>query len=80
MDRAYESGLLSIAFFAPDVVRWQTSGCWQGEIELRGLGPGKYKVVDYSRNIDMGMIDGGRPKLRVDFEKHLLLQVEKVKP
>jgi len=75
-----KNGAMYYAFFAPDVVRWQTSGRWQGEIELRGLGPGKYKVIDYSRNIDLGTIDGGRPKLRVDFEKHLLLQVEKVKP
>ena len=75
-----KNGKMYYAFFAPGVVRWETSGRWQGEIELRGLGPGQYKVVDYARSADLGTIDGRRPTLRVDFEKHLLLEVEKVRP
>jgi alpha-galactosidase len=72
-----KNGKMYYAFFAPEVVRWQTSGRWQGEIELRGLGPGRYRVVDYTRNMELGFVDGRRPTLRVDFEKHLLLEVEK---
>jgi alpha-galactosidase len=75
-----KNGKMYYAFFAPQVVRWQTSGRWQGEIELRGLGPGRYRVFDYARNIDLGLIDGERPRMQVDFEQHLLLEVEKVQP
>ena len=75
-----KNGKMYYAFFAPEVVRWQTSGRWRGEIELRGLGPGRYKVLDYSRNLDLGSIDGAHPKLQVDFDQHLLLEVEPVRP
>jgi alpha-galactosidase len=69
-------GKMYYAFFAPGVDHWQTSGRWQGEIELRGLGAGKYKVVDYEHGADFGVVDGEHAKLRVDFDRHLLLEVE----
>ncbi len=73
-----KNGKMYYAFFAPGVERWQTNGRWAGEIELRGLSSGQYKVVDYEHGIGLGWIDSGSPKLRVDFENHLLLEVESV--
>jgi alpha-galactosidase len=70
-------GTMHYAFFAPGVDHWQTSGRWRGEIELRGLAPGRYNVVDYEHNVELGTVEGGRAKLQVDFEKHLLLDVRK---
>jgi len=73
-----KDGKMYYAFFAPGVDHWQTSGRWQGEIELRGLGPGRYRIVDYANNIDLGSVDSTRPRLQVDFEEHLLLEVTKL--
>ena len=73
-----KNGKMYYAFFAPGVERWQTSGRWKGEIELRGLSSGQYKVVDYEHGVSLGWIDAGSPKLRVDFENHLMLEVENV--
>jgi alpha-galactosidase len=58
------------AFFSP--------GDWKGEVELRGLKPGKYSVSDYSVGKDVGSVQAdanGVAKLSADFKDHLLLEV-----
>lgn len=47
---------------------------WQGEIELRGLEKRAYQVVDYVNGKDYGTVQGPVAKLRVEFEKFLLLE------
>jgi len=62
-----KSGDLYYAFYADK---------YEGGIELRGLEKGnKYKVIDYFNNKDYGIIDGKFPKLKVKFNKFLLLKV-----
>jgi alpha-galactosidase len=51
---------------------------WQGEVELRGLKAGSYRVQDYDSGADLGTItatDGKVPKLNSEFKQHLLLEV-----
>jgi alpha-galactosidase len=58
------------AFFTP--------ADWQGEIELRGLKPGKYRVSDYAEGKDLGTVEAtpdGVAKMRAEFKEHLLLEV-----
>jgi hypothetical protein len=43
---------------------------WKGEVELRGLRPGAYKVVDYANNKDLGIIRGPTPsRLHLDYRE-----------
>jgi alpha-galactosidase len=74
-----KGGTMYYAFFAPGVVRWQTSGTWQGELELRGLKPGKYRITDYVNGKDFGILDASSPKLKVSFEKSLLLEATRLR-
>jgi alpha-galactosidase len=49
-----------------------------GEVELRGLKPGSYHVVDYVDRKDLGTVQASAntaPKLKVEFKEHLLLEV-----
>ena len=58
------------AFFTP--------ANWQGEIELRGLKPGKYRVSNYVDGEDLGTLNAtpnGVAKLTAEFKDHLLLEV-----
>ena len=71
-----KDGRTYYAFFAPGVEKWQTTGRWHGEIELRGLGPGRYRVLDWERGVNMGTFLGPSPRLAVDFNEHLLLEAE----
>jgi alpha-galactosidase len=51
---------------------------FDGEVELRGLKPGTYSVVDYVDGKDVGTVqaaDGKAPKLKTEFKQHLLLEV-----
>ena len=51
---------------------------WKGEVELRGLKPGKYRVSDYGEGKDLGTVDAasnGMAKLAAEFKDHLLLEV-----
>jgi len=57
------------AFYAPDKQKQ-----WSGQIELRGLKPGRYAVVDYERGRQLGVIDSQHPTLKVSFDEHLLLE------
>ncbi len=56
----------------------KSEAAWKGEIELRGLKPGTYHVVDYPDQKDLGTVhaDGGpSPKLKTEFRQFLLLEV-----
>jgi alpha-galactosidase len=57
------------AFYAPEKGKR-----WSGEIELRGLKPGHYEVVDYENAKHLGVIDSQNPKFKVSFDEHLLLE------
>jgi alpha-galactosidase len=57
------------AFYAPDKQKR-----WSGDIELRGLKPGHYEVVDYENGKHLGVIDSQNPRLKVSFDEHLLLE------
>ncbi len=66
-----KDGKMYYAFFTPD--------SWKGEIELRGLEPGKYKVSDYAESKDLGTVEAtgdGVAKLTAEFAHHLLLEVQ----
>src|SRR5208282_243102 len=70
-----KDGRMYYAFFAP-------STGWKGEVELRGLKPGKYQVRDYSESKDFGTVDvaqTGVAKLPAEFKDHLLLEVSSPK-
>jgi alpha-galactosidase len=50
---------------------------WKGNIELRGLQPGKYRVTDYVNSRDLGEVQASSPTLKVDFKGSLLVVAEK---
>jgi len=65
-----KDGKMYYAFFTP--------ASWQGEIELRGLKPGKYRVSNYVDGEDLGTLNAtsnGVAKLTAEFKDHLLLEV-----
>lgn len=64
-----KDGSMFYAFYAGD-----RSTPWSGQVELRGLKPGRYRVVDYENGKPLGMVDASAPSLRVSFTEHLLLQ------
>jgi alpha-galactosidase len=69
-----KDGKMYYAFFAPE------NGSFSGEVELRGLDPGFYYVVDYVDGKEMGTVGseaGKAPRLKVEFRDHLLLEVAK---
>jgi alpha-galactosidase len=67
-----KDGKMYYAFFAPE------NGSFKGEVELRGLKPGSYHVMDYVDGKDLGAIQAdanAAPKLKTEFKEHLLLEV-----
>lgn len=67
-----KDGKMYYAFFA------SSDSAWKGEVELRGLKPGKYSVSDYGEAKDLGTVDAsgdGVAKLPTEFKEHLLLEV-----
>ncbi|HVO62104.1 MAG TPA: glycoside hydrolase family 36 protein [Terriglobales bacterium] len=64
-----KDGNMFYAFYAPEKDKR-----WKGQVELRGLNPGKYNVVDYENGKQLGTVDSNNPKLDVSFTNHLLLQ------
>jgi alpha-galactosidase len=67
-----KDGKMYYAFFAAG------DGSFKGEVELRGLKPGIYDVLDYVDGKDLGTVQaaaGSAPKLKADFKEHLLLEV-----
>ena len=67
-----KDGKMYYAFFAP------SASSWKGEVELRGLKDGAYRVVDYTDGRDLGSVEataGKAPRLKTEFKDHLLLEV-----
>ena len=68
-----KDGKMYYAFFAAD-----QNPEWKGEVELRGLKPGSYHVIDYENGTALGAVDvaaGKNPRLTTSFSHHLLLEV-----
>jgi alpha-galactosidase len=67
-----KDGKMYYSFFAKD------NGSFAGEVELRGLKPGTYHVVDYVNGKDLGTVQaeaGKAPRLKTEFKENLLVEV-----
>jgi len=60
-----KEGRVYFAFFAPH---------WDGPVEIRGLGAGRWRLRDYVDGKDIGVVEGGRNRLTLRFERALLLE------
>jgi alpha-galactosidase len=49
---------------------------WKGQVELRGLEDRNYSVVDYVTGKNLGTVSGRNAHLPVEFDQHLLLEVQ----
>jgi alpha-galactosidase len=70
-----KDGKMYYAFFTPDPAK-----TWKGKIELRGLTPASYHIVDYESQKDLGTVEAkadNTPELETEFKGHLLLEVSK---
>jgi len=76
-----KDGAMYYAFFAPNaaagVAKPGQQASWSGEIELRGLAAGKYRVVDYVDGKDLGEVTAPDAKLHASFSDHLLIKATK---
>jgi len=64
-----KDGKMYYAFFAPS---------WKGDLELRGLKPGNYKVTEYTEGKGLGAVTAGPngvATIPADFKGHLLVEV-----
>jgi len=66
-----KDGRMYYAFYSP-----ANQKDWSGEIELRGLKPGRYLVRDYEHNQELGIVEAASPRRKVSFSEHLLLEAE----
>jgi alpha-galactosidase len=60
-----KDGRMYYAFFAPR---------WDGPVEIRGLGPGRWRLRDYVEGRDVGEVDAARRRIALRFEHALLLE------
>ena len=68
-----KDGKMYYAFFAP-----KENVPWKGQVELRGLTPGTYHIVDYADDKDLGTVQitaNQTAKLKTEFKQDLLLEV-----
>jgi alpha-galactosidase len=79
----YRGGLYDIGFDKPEAHviskdgRWYYAfyaDRWDGAVELRGLGEGRYRVADYWTGRMMGSASATANRLSVAFERFLLLE------
>jgi alpha-galactosidase len=68
-----KDGRMYYAFYAPDKTK-----PWRGQVELRGLAPGTYQILDYENGKQLGSVDAQNAKLDVEFSEHLLLETTKM--
>jgi len=60
-----KDGRLYFAFYAKE---------WSGQVELRGLKEGRYRVRDYVEDRDLGEVSASSNKLKIGFEQALLIE------
>jgi alpha-galactosidase len=73
-----KDGAMYYAFFAPPSAKSTSEAAsWSGEIELRGLEPGKYRVVDYVNNKELGLVTAPDARLQASFTGQLLIEATK---
>ena len=58
------------SFYAPE---------WNGPVQLRGLGDGRYRVRDLFNDVDLGEVDASANTLKLSFKKFALLQATPLK-
>jgi alpha-galactosidase len=67
------------AFYSPEKVddakpNPANPGVWKGEVELRGLPAGTFRITDYVHHQELGTVTGPVGQLKVDFRGSLLLE------
>ena len=68
-----KNGKVYYSFFAKS-----ETDTWKGNLELRGLQPGQYDILDYEKGKRWGSLDAADPHLReIQFAGHLLLEVSR---
>jgi alpha-galactosidase len=76
-----KDGAMYYAFFAPTAAAGAAKAgqqaSWSGEIELRGLAAGKYRVMDYVNGKDLGEVTAPDAELNASFSDHLLIKATK---
>ncbi len=79
----YKGGLYDIGYDKPETHAIQKNDTmyyafyadsWNGDIQLRGLSGGKYKIIDYENDRNIASVEGENPKINVPFKKHLLIK------
>jgi alpha-galactosidase len=79
----YRGALYDIGFDRPEAHAIAKDGAmyyafyadqWKGPLQLRGLGPGSYRVRDLFNEVELGMVDARANTLDAKFEKFLLLR------
>jgi alpha-galactosidase len=68
-----KDGKMYYAFYTPEKDK-----NWKGQVELRGLAPGKYSVINYEDATQLASVEASQPKLSVAFTNHLLLEVSRM--
>jgi len=72
-----KDGAMYYAFFAPESKAGSHPAAWSGDIELRGLAPGTYRVTDYVNNRGLGRVTAPNTRIHVSFAEHLLIEVSR---
>ncbi|WP_312487568.1 glycoside hydrolase family 36 protein [Massilia timonae] len=79
----YRGELYDIGFDKPETHAVEKDGrlyyafyakAWSGQVELRGLGNGRYRVRDYVEDRDLGEVSAASNKLKIGFKQALLLE------
>lgn len=65
-----KDGAMYYSFYAAD---------WNGPVQLRGLGEGRYRVRDLFNEVDLGEVDAGSNSLPLAFQRFVLLQATPLK-
>ena len=60
---------LHYAFYAPE---------WRGDVELRGLGRGRYRLTDPFKGVSLGTVDAQHNAVTLAFEKVQLIVAERI--
>ena len=81
----YLGGLYDIGFDKPEAHAIRSGAgmyysfyaeSWDGEVELRGLDEREYKITDYVNQKELGEVKGPVAKLKVKFDKYLLIEAK----